>query len=381
MRGPLGEWIGAGVPPGLQSRLGFVNSGAGGFDSHALPPSLPTVLEASPGSSGLTIRPYEPGDEHAIVAAFNRIFGEVDPGFVPRTLEYWRWQFLGNPAGHVTWLAVAEDGRIACQYTGLLQDVLIEGRPAVIMQVVDSMNDPAYRRTLTGGRLFASIAASFLETNEAPRGSVCFYWGLPIPRAWRVGKRAIRYDIVRTQLELRAAPEELSLAPAPGVEVETVEAFPEDTGELFRRAAAPHGVIAVRDERTLDWRFVDHPDRRYVVATARKQGTLVGYAVYRAGEFGGDFGGGLVCDWLVDPAHPEADDALLAWLADRAREDGADELLGFFPETCREWAAFQRAGFVARASRYFMGVRPTPVCSLRWLYWHWYYTLGESDLV
>ena len=32
------EWIGAGVPPGLQSRLGFVNSGAGGFDSHALPP-------------------------------------------------------------------------------------------------------------------------------------------------------------------------------------------------------------------------------------------------------------------------------------------------------------------------------------------------------
>ena len=37
-RPPKREWIGAGVPPGLQSRLGFVNSGAGGFDSHALPP-------------------------------------------------------------------------------------------------------------------------------------------------------------------------------------------------------------------------------------------------------------------------------------------------------------------------------------------------------
>jgi len=44
------EWIGTGVPPGLQSRSGFVNSGAGGFDSHALPPLHHQALRrAGPG--------------------------------------------------------------------------------------------------------------------------------------------------------------------------------------------------------------------------------------------------------------------------------------------------------------------------------------------
>ena len=89
--------------------MSFVNSGTGGFDSHALPPfssrgpgrgtsawgNLSPVSELPP----YTIREYEAGDEVAILDTFNRVFSGIDPNFVPRTLAQWRWCYLDNPSG------------------------------------------------------------------------------------------------------------------------------------------------------------------------------------------------------------------------------------------------------------------------------------------
>jgi hypothetical protein len=62
-------------------------------------------------TTGLVIRPYRPGDEHAILRTFNLVFREVcGPGYVDRTLAQWRWAWLDNPIGHRISLAVADDG-------------------------------------------------------------------------------------------------------------------------------------------------------------------------------------------------------------------------------------------------------------------------------
>ena len=64
-------------------------------------------------SNALTIRPYEAGDEAAILSTFNLVFREVcGPDYVDRTLAQWRWAYPDNPAGHRISLAVAEDGTL-----------------------------------------------------------------------------------------------------------------------------------------------------------------------------------------------------------------------------------------------------------------------------
>ena len=113
------------MPPGLQSRLGFVNSGAGGFDSHALPP-LPLaprpirMSRALPHAGAtITIRPYRPGDEHAILATFNRVFARTDPAFVPRTIEHVALALRAESvAAARVMLAVEDGGEVLAQYAG-----------------------------------------------------------------------------------------------------------------------------------------------------------------------------------------------------------------------------------------------------------------------
>ena len=69
---------------------------------------------------GITIRPYKPGDEHAILATFNLVFREVcGADYVDRTLEQWRWAYRDNPMGHRISLAFTEDGTVASQYAGM----------------------------------------------------------------------------------------------------------------------------------------------------------------------------------------------------------------------------------------------------------------------
>ena len=71
---------------------------------------------SSPGDlPPLTIREYRPGDEHAILATFNRVFAQIDPTFTPRTLASWRWQFEANPSGSRIFLALTEEGAVVSQ--------------------------------------------------------------------------------------------------------------------------------------------------------------------------------------------------------------------------------------------------------------------------
>ena len=46
--------------------------------------------------SSYSVRTFKTGDEEDIIELFNRVYGEYG-GFVPRTVEYWRWCCLERP--------------------------------------------------------------------------------------------------------------------------------------------------------------------------------------------------------------------------------------------------------------------------------------------
>lgn len=54
----------------------------------------------------------------------------------------------------------------------------------------------------------------------------------------------------------------------------------EEFTELDRKVRLGPGIRTVRDAAYLNWRFLAHPRARFEILTARREGTLVGYAVF-----------------------------------------------------------------------------------------------------
>jgi hypothetical protein len=332
---------------------------------------------------GLTIRSYQPGDEHEILATFNRVFARIDVTFRPRTLGFWRWRFLENPSGSSILLAVTEDGKVAGQLASINQRMRMDGASTYFSQGVDQMTAPEVNQGLRRGNLVGVFNNTFqrLHAGERP-DQHSLGWGTPVPTAWRSGKSFARYQIVRTQLKLRAAPGEIAVGPAGGVALEEVRAFPEDVVELFERCTALHAAIAVRDKAQLDWRWVAHPEKRARIVLARRGGELLGYAVLVRGDFDGERDLALVADHLVAPREPAATAALLGWLADCARDEGLAQVTTILPDSAPEWLDFQSARFRVAPTRYFfIGKQYRRAYDVRWMNRHWYYTLGDTDLV
>ncbi len=350
--------------------------------------SLSPVSELPP----YTIREYEPGDEVAILDTFNRVFSGIDPNFVPRTMEQWRWCYLDNPSGWRISIAITEDGQVISQYAGVAQRMLLEGAQANFSQAVDSMTDPSFRRGLKKPGFFVLTGYPYAERygGTGPDEDTVM-WGLPVPPAWRIGKTYLQYELVRTQLKLIADTEKVQLPDlgpvGSGVEVQELTEFPEDAMELFQKHAERTGAIAVRDKAQLDWRYVKNPSNDYRIAAARRSGELVGLTVQRVGTFDG-VESSLVCDWMV--AGPEGNRApfdlgatieLLAWQRAVAVESGASQIAALFPDSCHEWLGFQEAGFRVRDTSYFLvGRNYSKRHDMRWLRNNWYYTLGDTDL-
>jgi hypothetical protein len=333
-----------------------------------------------PPRATITIRPYQPGDEQAILSTFNRIFARADPAFVPRTIEHWHWLYSDNPCGARVMLAVEDGGEVLAQYAGLPVRARLGGRDVLFCQAVDSMSARDERPGLARRGLFSACCEAFRAawSGEGEDRHV-FVYGLPAANAWRVGRAQLGYGFLREGLvhvlDVRGA------ASAGGdVEVREVERFGAEADELFERVAREHEALVVRDARYLNWRFAAAPSRAYVSAIAWVGGRAAGLAVWRRGTFE-DQDGGLVCEWLVPADEPRAAQALLAWLVRRTQARGATHLFALAAPHSREWLGFQQAGFrVRRARNLWAAHSHVRAHSLRWFARHFHVTFSDTDL-
>ncbi len=321
------------------------------------------------------IRPYEPGDEKGILRLFGRVFGR--PGFPGRTEREWHWRFRENPAGTRIWVGLHGE-EIVSHFASVPVRVLLEGRPAMFGQIVDSMVDPAHR----GGGLMVRTAEPLFEACGRADRDVVMY-GYPVPAAWRVGATFLHYEVVRTETLLyRESPVPLA-PPSPGIAVEEVRGFGPESDALWGRVAPELAAASVRDSTYLDWRYASAPDSfGYRLAAARDPGGGTrGLAVFRRTPFLLPEAG-VLCDWVVPFSDREAARALLAWALGRARQEGASALGAVFPDSSPWYGWFQREGFRVAPTDYCMVGRAfDPRYDSEWLRRRWFYTLGDTDLV
>lgn len=332
----------------------------------------------------LRIRPYRPGDEHGILRTFNLVFREVcGEGYVDRTLEQWRWQYLENPMGHRMSLAVAPDGTIVSQYAGVpvLADTPF-GEQRFI-HCVDSMSHPQWRAGLKRPGVFVITGLPF-SAHSRRIGDAVLY-GFPVDAAFRIGARYLEYHFLRDiDFLIRDAK---SPPPPPGeLALEMVRTVPPDVGSLYERVRHEKRLLLRRDYRYLTWRYVQNPNRGdYELWTARERsGALRGLCVFKPG-------GGLVpdhatvADWLACEDDAAAHDALLHRVAARTFEAGKQGAVAVFPEWSAEWRAFEARGFVKTPSANWLQRRlvylltGSPL-SADVLERDWWYALGDSDL-
>lgn len=337
-------------------------------------PAAPDLL-----GHDVPVRLARPDDDAALVAAADEAFQRLDPGHRGGDVAAWRWKYRSGPEPGRNLIALDPQGRIRGHYGAVGQRLVVDGEELFVTHASDSLaSGPAgpglagVRGFLAAGRAFAGVA----------RRRDTFTWGLPIPRALRLGERFLGYRKLRAQLALVAPVDSAGTGPRPELRVDVRDAPPPGIDELAGSIARsePGRARFARDAAWYAWRFRDHPRERYELFAIEDGRATRALAVYRLGRFD-RFAGALVCDWLVAPGDRAAERALFAALFRRARFDRARRLIALWPESAPEWGRFRAAGFRPEPTRYPLVVRAWgPRFELDRLRERWTYTLGDTDL-
>lgn len=331
-----------------------------------------------------TIRPFRPGDEPGILKTFNLVFREVcGPSYVDRERAFWDWEFAGNPEGHRISLAVAKDGTIAAQYAGVPLRMSTAFGDTVFVHIVDSFVHPEFRKGLKKPGLFVETSLPWFEECRAKGDGVLY--GYPVATAERIGQRYLDYKRLRVVDYLCREAGLGSTSVAGDLELERVAAVPAEVDALFAIVAREKRCFVRRDRRYFDWRYVRYPNAPYELWSATRAGALVGFLVLHP------FhelvpAACTIADWLVAEGDRATQDALLAKATERARAHGRTTVMGVFADPSREAALLRESGFAVVPSSTFLERRLThriyhPQMTTEWLTEHWWYTLGDSDLV
>lgn len=229
----------------------------------------------------VSIRFYRPGDEHKILETFNTVFQqECGEGYVARSLEGWKWQYLDNPGGTQVLLAVAEDGTIASQYAAVPQLAETGHGPCRFVHVVDSMTHPEYRQGLQREGLFATLGRAFTADYEMHGNEIGY--GLPVRIAERIGRRLLDYTFMRTVEYWLRAPTMPPLSIPDEIRIEHSTNIPAEADAMWASCLPTRPCTVRKDRAYLQWRYAEGPNSKSYLRIAAWRGeNLAGILILR----------------------------------------------------------------------------------------------------
>ena len=342
-----------------------------------------TIFDSPQGP--IRVRPYRPGDESSILELFELVFDvKRDPGI-------WNWQFRDGPVGVHSYVGQRDDGEIVSQFCSIPVRVRVRDRDVVFGQMVDSMVHPSFRGSLKKKGLFATTVDTYVERYGHLEEEVIMM-GLPNPEAYRIGKKLCGYvPMIKTYLHRKPVIPDPTLPALPEdarfrhteFTVRLVDRFGPDHDEFFARLAPRHFAITHRDALHLNWRYADNPQWNYTIVELRTKsdGVLQGYAVTREDwleEY--DF---IIADWFVDADVPGACEALESSCVHLARRANKPRVYGMLNPMCSDSRFFEDLGYVLMPTRFRMVSRTyaADFVTPDELNHHWYYTMGDFDVV
>lgn len=326
------------------------------------------------------LRVYRDDDEERALELVNSVFAGAFEVYEKKSLDWWRWKYRDNPSGQRSLVAEDHDGRLVAFYGSMLLDVRADEGVYAFAQSVDTVVDPAFRRGLRNPGLFVRIAQAYESTFAGMKKATVMY-GLPIPRAYRVGSRYMDYWMLRAQAAMVLR--DRSRMPGAGEGLESVEAseFPAAMDALATAARGGLELCGRRDAAWMNWRYSPRSGARYerrLVEDA--SGVLRAATVSTEAWFLGRKVVALI-DLVAIPDDREAIGAALRPLDAKARSLGID-LVTLAPPTTRPGRALLDCGFFLEPTTYVMVARPFhPSLPPERLRDSWHYTLADLDVL
>jgi len=338
---------------------------------------------------------FRPDDRRQVEALYRRVFG---PDAAEANRLRWDWQYRRNPHvpadGPLIWIA-REGTTIVGQYATMPVRLSVGGREIPAAWGTDVMVAPERQRQGLGDVLFRTWerntgAALGLGLSEAShRLFQKMQWPDvgPVPCLVKpLSRRALRrsnwpmavnrfvsyvtYPWVR--LVSRAKPLK--------GEVEIVRHFGDSFTRLWERVGPKFGLAVRRDAAYLNWKYIQAPHVRYIVAALMRDGEAAGYAVYRhVREPRGR--ATLLVDFLTDPEDVEGFLTLLRWVDREARAEDSDKIRTFAQNDIFR-RLLKKSGYYSVKSTmdFVLKINAVPVGAD--FYKHcgtWHVTLGDSD--
>jgi hypothetical protein len=339
-----------------------------------------------PASRDFVIRPYRDGDEIMINEMFNEVFGQK------RELNHWYWKYRNNPQGSsIISLALTSDGILAAHYAAyplkLHYSLSEKDEPNkfIIYHAGDKMTRRQFRSVGFGKRaLLSRTYTHFKDTATQP--NTLYKFGFMAHHSLRFGLLFFNYTIIEPVPFRTLAWENLSQHRYPfvekflkGITVEVVSEIDETWTDFFSRTALYYTVLVRRDAAYLKWRYLQRPDRKYLIIALRRRSKLAGWSVfYREGTkiiWG---------DALFERGDLDAVKSVLTYIRSHPLGQGVNVIECWFPPRPAWWdTILQRLGFRVEVEpndlHFCIGNftdREAPEMAKKYLY----YTMADSDL-
>ncbi len=318
------------------------------------------------------LRELRPQDEPALAELVKRGFADSR-----REEGLWRWRFLEGP-GSGLGRVLSSRGEIVGQFAAVGLPTWIDGREVRFAQAKDVVIDPRHRRGHEWPGLFLHLAREF-EQVHADQDELLVTFAFPEGKMRELARILLRYETIRTQNLLSW--DVSGASPTLPPEVHGIERFDHQARWLWERCCGVWGASTIRDDRFLNWRYVEAPGSPYLAFGVRDaEAVLRGLAVYRTGSRLFPGAANLV-DWLVPAEEPEVGRLLFEAIGAQARKDRATSLVTLFPEWSPWFSSFQQWGALVLPSDLVLMAR-----SLArrfddlWLRENWWVQLGDTTL-
>jgi len=317
--------------------------------------------------------------------------------------RFWKWEFMDGPAGKALIYIVEDQNNIVGHFADIPRRFAVEGGMVLGTLSLDLMVHPNYWRK----GMFAAMGTYGAEKVRQSNG--LFLTAFPIRSetilglkkiGWReVEKLPVLVYPIRFGGILKRYVHFLPLGlmmggitrffyfllyglrrreGTGGIEVEKVGSFDEPFDHFWQKASVLYPVMGIRNRDYLNWRYLQHPTRSYVIYRAKKSGEMRGYIVLRKVDLL-NFNSAVIVDLLA------LDEEILLALVERgiqhSKQEGAD-LLGFMvPQGHPYYKILRRKGFLRSPKTFQFMVYPHSNREIFVSPEKWYVTWGDSDVI
>ena len=315
-------------------------------------------------------RGYLRDDEARVLALWKIAFGKE------LALDIWRWKYADNPFGNRILLTLDPDNEIAVvMYSGVPYRTNWNGRTVEMVQLMDIMSHPDYRKT----GLFVKSAESYFDLFAG--GDSVLYYGIPGQYHYDIGAKYLAYSGLESGVAYFEG-EPRALARPAGMFSGRLEASDEvDSGldQLWSDLEGHYPLSVIRDAAFLRWRFGSHPTRRYTIYTFRSS---LARKLRACAVVAFDNETATIVDLVLPPEQKTGVD-FLAQVAAACAARGAEKVAVWVPGSHFSAVVLGAAGFVSKPEP--LGIVPTarsfdPDLEIPWVSDNLYYTMADSDL-